>query len=420
MTSDQQGSDQQGSDAACTVLHVDMDAFYASVSLIEEPHLLDQPVIIGGGWRSVVLSATYPARSFGVRSGMPMSRARRLCPNATVLFPDYEKYARVSEAVMSIFSEVTPMMEPVSMEEAFLDVSRARRRLGSPTQIAAWIKDTVADEQQITCSVGGAATKFVAKMASRAAKPDGIRMVPPEDVVSFLHPLSVGALWGVGEATEAELNRFGLHTVADIAHLPERTLQRAVGQSTAQHLMSLAWGGNISEVVMPSRAERSVGSSQTFSHDIDDPVELHRHLLHLSDRTTTRLRHAQMMGRTVVLTVRFSDFSTITRSRTMARPTDVTRDIYATASMLLEVLGLQRARIRLLGVRVEGLSESACTPVQARLDEPVSGWREAERAVDRAVSRFGRGAVRPASLISTNVSTHVAAGTGAEASVARA
>ncbi len=390
------------SDAECTVLHVDMDAFYASVSLIDRPELADQPVIIGGGWRSVVLSATYPARAFGVRSGMPMSRAQRLCPQAAVLLPDYDAYTRVSEAVMSIFSEVTPVMEPVSMEEAFLDVSQSGRRLGSPAQIAAWIKDTVADEQRITCSVGGAATKAVAKMASRAAKPDGVRMVPPADVVSFLHPLPVGALWGVGEATETELNRFGLHTVADIAHLPERTLQRAVGHSSAQHLLSLAWGSGIADVVTPMRREQSVGSSQTFSHDIDDPTELHRQLLNLSDRSTTRLRHAQMMARTVVLTVRFSDFTTITRSRTMARPTDVTRDVYATASMLFEALGLQRARIRLLGVRVEGLSEGASTPVQARLDEPISGWREAERAVDQAVSRFGQGAVRPATLITAD------------------
>lgn len=387
------------SDRECTVLHVDMDAFYASVSLIDKPELANTPVIIGGGWRSVVLSATYPARAFGVRSGMPMAAARRLCPGATVLFPDYNAYARVSDAVMSIFAEVTPVMEPVSMEEAFLDVSASRRRLGPPTAIAAWIKDTVADEQRITCSVGGAGTKVVAKMASRAAKPDGIVMVPPHDVVSFLHPLPVGALWGVGEATEADLKKFGLHTVADIAHLPLRTLQRAVGPTSAAHLLNVAWGTS-SDVVTPSRKERSIGSSQTFAHDVDDPVELHRQLLHLSDRTTTRLRRSRMMARTVVLTVRFSDFTTITRSRTMARPTDVTRDVRATASMMYEALGLQRARIRLLGVRVEGLSANEITPVQTRLDEPIHGWREAERAVDRAVSRFGNGAVRPASLIS--------------------
>jgi DNA polymerase-4 len=388
-----------GSDQQCTVLHVDMDAFYASVSLVDAPHLQGQPVIIGGGWRSVVLSATYPARAFGVRSGMPMATARRLCPQATVCPPDYEQYTRVSEAVMSVFAEVTPRMQPISMEEAFLDVSRAGRRIGPPSRIATWIRDTVADEQGITCSVGGAQTKAVAKMASRAAKPDGVRMVPPHDVVSFLHPLPVGALWGVGEATENELRRFGLHTVADIAHLPATTLRRILGQAQADRLSALAWGGDVTDVVTPTPVERSVGSSQTFSHDVDDPVELRRHLLHLSNRTTTRLRHASMMARTVVLTVRFSDFTTITRSRTMSRPTDVTRDVYATASRLYQALGLQRVRIRLLGVRVEGLSPSEHTPVQTRLDEPLHGWRDAEHAVDRVVSRFGTRTVQPASLL---------------------
>ncbi|MGB5951678.1 MAG: DNA polymerase IV [Ornithinimicrobium sp.] len=388
------------SDRGCTVLHVDMDAFYASVSLIDKPELRHQSVIIGGGWRGVVLCASYPARAFGVRSGMPMSTARRLCPSAVVLRPDYDAYSRVSAAVMSIFAEVTPLLETVSMEEAFLDVSQCRRRLGSPAAIAAWIKDTIADEQHITCSVGGAATKAVAKMASRAAKPDGVVMVPPDEVISFLHPLPVGALWGVGQATEAELHTFGLRTVADIAYLPARTVERAVGKNAAEHLLGLAWGkASLGERVTPSRTERSVGSSQTFTRDIEDPQELCRQLLHLSDRTTSRLRHAQMMARTVVLTVRFSDFTTITRSRTMARPTDVTREVYATAVMLYQALGLQRVRIRLLGVRVEGLTDSDTTPVQARLDEPLHGWRDAERAVDQAIDRFGSHAVRPASLI---------------------
>ena len=389
---------EQCDDRQCDILHVDMDAFYASVSLIDHPDLRDQPVIIGGGWRSVVLSATYPARAFGVRSGMPMARARRLCPAATVVPPDYDSYSRVSEAVMAVFGEVTDRVEPVSMEEAFLDVSGARRRLGSPVQIARWIRDTIADEQQITCSVGGAATKAVAKMASRAAKPDGLCMVPPHQVVAFLHPMPVGALWGVGEATETALHRLGLHTVADIAHLPAQTLRRALGRGTAEHLRSLAWGADADQVT-PARVERSVGSSETFGHDIDDPEVIRRQLLHLSDRTATRMRHAGMHGRTVVLTVRFSDFTTITRSRTLRTPTDVTREVYAAACGAYAALGLQRARIRLLGVRVEGLTESEHTPVQARLDEPEHGWRDAERAVDRAVSRFGSGVVRPASLV---------------------
>ncbi|GAA5162022.1 DNA polymerase IV [Ornithinimicrobium tianjinense] len=381
-----------------TVLHVDMDAFYASVSLIQRPELRGLPVVIGGGWRSVVLSATYEARAYGIRSGMPMATARRLCPAVVVVRPDADSYSRVSEAVMAIFAEVTPVVEPVSLEEAFLDVSAARRQWGGPARIGQWIRDTVADEQQITCSVGGAPSKAVAKMASRAAKPDGMRLLTRGEVVPFLHPMPVGALWGVGEATEAELKRLGLHTVADLAHLPVETLRRAMGDHAASHLHALAWGLD-TEPVTPPRVERSVGSSETFSHDVDDPELVRRQLLHLAERTCTRMRHGGVLGRTVVITVRFSDFTTITRSRTIPVPTDVTREVHTVAVSLYEALGLQRARIRMLGVRVEGITEAGHTLVQGRLDEPEHGWREAERAMDRAAARFGDHVVRPASLI---------------------
>lgn len=383
---------------AVDVLHVDMDAFYAAVSLLDRPELCGRPVVVGGGWRSVVLSATYEARAFGVRSGMPMATARRLCPAAVVVRPDHDRYARVSEAVMAVFAEVTPRVEPVSMEEAFLDVSATARQWGTPGQIGQWIRDTVADEQGLTCSVGGAPTKTVAKMASRAAKPDGMRLVTRGEVVPFLHPLPVGALWGVGEATESELHRLGLHTVGQLAHVPVATLRRAFGEQTAHRLLDLAWGRD-DDPVTPARRERSVGSSETFAHDVDDPVVVRRQLLHLAERTASRMRHADVLGRTVVLTVRFSDFTTITRSRTVAVPTDVTRDVHATACALYDALGLQRARIRMLGVRVEGITDAGATLVQGRLDEPEKGWREAERAVDRAAARFGRHAVRPASLL---------------------
>lgn len=381
-----------------TVLHVDMDAFYASVSLVEHPELRGQPVVIGGGWRSVVLSATYEARAYGVRSGMPMATARRLCPPVVVVRPDHDGYARVSRAVMAIFAEVTPRMEAVSIEEAFLDVSTAGRQWGSPAAIGQWIRDTVADEQQITCSVGGAPTKTVAKMASRAAKPDGMRLVGRAQVVPFLHPLPVGALWGVGESTEAELHRLGLRTVGQLAYVPVATLRRAFGEHGAARLHALAWGRD-DDPVTPARAERSVGSSETFAHDVDDPEVIRRQLLHLAERTAGRMRHAGVLGRTVVLTVRFSDFTMITRSRRVAVPTDVTREVHATACALYDALGLQRARIRLLGVRVEGITPAGETLVQGRLDEPERGWRDAERAADRAAARFGVGAVRPASLL---------------------
>jgi len=390
---------QAPDDEGCSILHVDMDAFYALASLLSRPELRGTPVIIaGGGNRGVVLSATYEARAFGVSAAMPIARARRLCPQATVVAPDYARYERISRAVMAVFDSVTPIVEPLSLDEAFLDVSGARRRLGSPRQIAQRIRDTIADEQGITCSVGVATTKFIAKLASGLAKPDGLLVVPEAEVVGFLHQLPVGALWGVGDRTEEALQRLGLHTVADIANTPVDTLRRALGNNAGPALHALAWGRD-SRPVMPARRERSIGADETFSFDVDDPAYIHRELLKLSDRTAARVRAAGMVGRTISIKVRFSDFTTITRSKTLRDPTDVSRDIYATARALFDGLGLQRARLRLVGVRMEGLLDSDQAPIQGLLDEPEHGWRDADRAVDQASARFGAGAVRPASLV---------------------
>ncbi|MBK7723544.1 MAG: DNA polymerase IV [Austwickia sp.] len=384
-------------DTGCTVLHVDMDAFYASASLLARPELRGTPVIIGGGDRGVVLSATYEARRFGVAAAMPMTRARRLCPAAVVIPPDHRLYAGISESVMNVFADVTPLVEPLSLDEAFLDVAGAVRRLGSPAAIAAQIRDTVADEQGITCSVGVASTKFVAKLASGLAKPDGLLVVPQADVVPFVQQLPVGALWGVGERTEEQLIRLGLRTVADIAHTPVGTLRRALGETGAA-LHELAWGRD-PRVVAPIRKEKSVGADQTFAYDIDDPVEIHRRLLQVADRTAARARSQGMQGRTVAIRVRFADFTTITRSRTLREATDVTRDIYVTARSLFDDLGLQRARLRLVGVRLEQLVPATTAPIQTMIGEPDHGWRDADRAVDQASRRFGAGAVVPGSLV---------------------
>ncbi|SMC55001.1 DNA polymerase IV [Janibacter indicus] len=386
-------------DTGCTILHVDMDAFFASASLIAHPELVGTPVIIGGGNRGVVLSATYEARAFGVTSAMPMGRARRLCPQATVLPPEHELYSRISSAVMATFADITPFVEPLSSDEAFLDVAGAVRLMGSPATIAQRIRDTVADEQGITCSVGVASTKFVAKLASGLAKPDGLLVIPADEVVTFVQQLPVGALWGVGDKTEEALSRLGLRTVADIAHTPRQTLVRALGEATGSHLHDLAWGRD-PRSVEPVRRERSIGNERTFDHDVDDPDVVHRTLLALSDKVASRLRSADLVGRTVSIKVRFADFTTISRSRSLRDATDVSRDIAALARELYDALGLQRARVRLVGVRVEQLSEASSTPVQVALDEPEHGWRDADRAVDRASARFGAGSVRPASLIS--------------------
>jgi DNA polymerase-4 len=393
-------------DTGCTVLHVDMDAFYASATLLSHPELVGTPVIIGGGTRGVVLSATYEARRFGVTSAMPMARARRLCPGATVLPPDHELYSRISAGVMETFRSVTPVVEPLSLDEAFLDVSGAVRRLGSPATIGRLIRDTVHDEQGITCSVGVAPSKFVAKLASNLAKPDGMVVVPRDEVVPFVQQLPVAALWGVGDRTEEALVRLGLRTVADIAHTPLDTLVRALGEATGRHLHELAWGRDPRPVEREQR-EKSIGSDTTFEEDVDDADRIRRHLLALSERTAARMRAAGLTGRTVTLKVRFSDFTTITRARTLREPTDSGRTLHEAAVGLFDALGLQRARIRLVGVRCSGLTETGQTPIQGMIGEPEHGWRDADRAVDRARARFGPGSVRPASLIEGGTSASV-------------
>ena len=388
-----------GDDTGCTVLHVDMDAFYASVELRSRPELRGHPVIVGGGGsRGVVLSATYEARAFGVASAMPMMRARRLCPQAVVISPDHAAYAESSAGVMEVFRTVTPLVEPLSLDEAFLEVSGAARRLGGARHVGEWVRATVQDEQGITCSVGVATTKFVAKLASARCKPDGLLVVPADEVVAFLHPLPVAALWGVGEKTEDVLVRLGLHTVGDIANTPLATLQRALGNATGAHLSALSWGRDARPVV-PVEPDKSIGAEETFPVDVDDPTVIHRELLRLSERTAARLRASGQVGRTVSIKVRFSDFTTITRTRTLPEATDVGRTVYGTALALYEALGLERARLRLVGVRVEGIGEAASSPRQLLLGERDSGWREAEQAVDRAARRFGAGAVRPATLV---------------------
>ena len=393
--------------ADCPILHVDMDAFYASVMTRERPELQDQPVIVGGGYRGVVLAANYVAREYGVRSAMTGTRARRLCPHAVVLKPDYDTFTTVSTAVMESFRRVTPLVEAISLDEAFLDVRGALRRLGSPLQIAELLRARIHDEQGITCSVGVAASVSVAKLASRRAKPDGVVVVPPQEITSFLHPLDVGALYGVGEKTQAMLHRLGLVTVGDVAHTPLRTLQRAVGHHLGAHLHELAWGTD-RRTITPRNVsafgggdpDKSMGAQETFGRDTDDREAILRELLRLSTKVAGRMRVAGVAGRTVTVKVRFADFTTITRSRTLPEATDVTQDVYRAASRLYDALGLQRARLRLVGVRVEGLVPRETVHRQLILGEREHGWSDADRAVDRATLRFGTAAVRPASLLS--------------------
>jgi len=389
------------------ILHVDMDAFYASVATRDRPELRDLPVIVGGGYRGVILSCNYVARSYGIRSGMPSTRARRLCPDAVRVSADHEVFSTVSAAVMENFRKITPQVEVVSLDEAFLDIRGSTRRLGPPLEIAERLRATIHDEQGITCSVGVAASISVAKLASRRAKPDGVVVVPPEEITSFLHPLDVGELYGVGEKTQALLHRLGLVTVGDVAHTPLRTLQRAVGEGLGSMLHDLAWGQD-SRAVTPGRVsvfghggdpDKSMGAQETFGRDIDDRAVILRELLALTAKVASRMRVAGVAGRRVSITVRFADFTTITRTRTLAEATDLTQEIYQAAVRLYDGLGLQRARLRLVGVRVEGLVPRTAVQRQGVLGEREHGWPDADRAVDRATLRFGSAAVQPASLI---------------------
>lgn len=384
-------------DTGCPVLHVDMDAFFASVEIRERPELADKPVVVGGtGGRGVVSSANYLARTFGVRSAMPTAHARRLCPQAVFLPPTFELYSAASAGVMAIFREITPLVEPLSLDEAFLDVAGALRRLRmSPAQIGEQVRARVVAEWGITCSVGVASTKFVAKLASGLAKPDGMLVVPRTDVLEFLHPLPVSALWGVGKKTAERLSAIGLNRVADVAAMPLARLRRSIGVAAAEHLHLLA-NGHDDRAVVPESVDKSVGAEETFDVDRTDREGIKQELLHLSERTAATLRRRELRGRTVSIKVRFGDFTTITRSRTLPVATDVTQEIYRTACRLLDEQTPPGA-IRLIGVRVEQLGDLGAE--QLLLDAPERGWRDADQAADLARARFGGAAVRPATLL---------------------
>ena len=394
--------DQAGvpDDTGCHILHIDMDAFYASVEIRDRPEIAHQPVIVGHtGGRGVVLSANYLARGFGVRSAMPVTRAQRLCPRAVFVAPRHALYGAVSREVMAIFRSVTPEVEPLSLDEAFLNISGAVRRLGVPAAIGGLIRHQVRDELGITCSVGVASTKFVAKLASVHCKPDGMLVIPADRVLEFLHPLPVSALWGVGARTGKVLARLGLRTVADLANAPVSTLERELGPATAAHLSALAWGRDERKVVTGTH-DKSIGAEETFGTDIGDPELIRRELLRLAGRTARGLRSSGYVARTISVKLRRADFSTITRSRTLSEPTDVAQKIYATACELYAASGVAGGvLLRLVGVRASGLSPASRAGTQLALGERADAWRQAETAMDRITRRFGSGALRPGSLV---------------------
>jgi DNA polymerase-4 len=379
------------------ILHVDMDAFYASVEARDDTTLAGKPVAVGGaGPRGVVMSASYEARAFGVRSAMPSVRARRLCPDLVFVPPDFDRYQAESARIMSIFGSFTPLVEPLSLDEAFLDVAGAVRLFGSPEGIAHQIRDRVRTERSLSCSVGVASNKFLAKLASARAKPDGVLVVPAGGVRAFLDPLPVTDLWGVGEQTAASLDRLGVRTVADMLALPEGVLTRALGPGPAAHLSGLARGVDDRRVV-PHEPAKQVSAEQTFERDLDAVEDISRELLRLAERVAGRLRAGRIAGRTVTIKVRFANFRTLTRSRTVEEPVDSAQRLADVANDLYERMRLVRPRIRLLGVAASGLSAEAPSE-QLRLGERPDPWRHADRAMDTLRRRFGGGAVDRAAL----------------------
>jgi DNA polymerase-4 len=383
-------------EATATILHVDMDAFYASVAERDDPSLRGKAVVVGAGARGVVLSANYAARKYGIRAAMPVGRAKRMAPHAVFVTPDHQRYSEVSAKVMEIFDSFTPLVEPISLDEAFLDVTGARKLLGTGREIAVEIRRQVEASEGITCSVGIAPSKFIAKLASGHCKPNGILEIPADRILNFLHPLPVTAIWGVGPKTAETLERLGLRTVADIANLPRATLIRALGQASGASLYELAWGRDYRDVT-PNEPDKSISAAETFAQDIDDPEEILQEFLRLTEKAAARLRENGYYAKTISIKVRFADFSTISRSKTLPLPIDSTHDIYEIAKTLYLALNLDRARLRLVGISLDNLSEAA--PEQLLLGAREKGWREADTAIDRAKLRFGGGSVRPGRLI---------------------
>jgi DNA polymerase-4 len=434
------------------IAHVDMDAFYASVEVRADPSLAGKPVVVGGtGGRGVVASASYEARAYGVRSAMPAAQARRLCPRAVFLPPRFDLYRQASSALHTVFSEVTPLVEGIALDEAFLDVSAATSLFGPPEAIAARLRRRVTEKLDLSCSVGVASNKLVAKLASEAAKPRasltgpvpglGIVLVTEADMLGFLWPLRVGDLWGVGPASRERLSKLGVATVGELAALPEATLVGTLGKAAGKMLHELAWGRDDRPVV-PERAPKSIGHEETYETDLRDRADLERRLAMMADQVAARVRAASVVARTVTVKLRYGNFTTLTRARTFPVPLDSGPALVAATRPLLRSLSVTEG-VRLLGVSVSGLLPKEHAPgEQLQLDlagsvdrrsasdpgtkvpdasDPAPGnpapgnpapgnpapgqplaaqrWGEALGAVDAVRARFGEGSVRPAAAL---------------------
>ena len=380
-----------------TILHVDMDAFYASVAEKDNPKLRGKAVVVGAGRRGVVSAANYEARKFGIRAAMPVYKAKALAPHAIFISPDMARYEEVSRSVMSIFHDITPLVEPISLDEAFLDVTGARRLLGDGQTIAKLIRARVEQKEGITCSVGVAHNKFIAKIASNQCKPNGLLEIDPERVLEFLHPLAAKEIWGVGPKTNEQLAKMGLQTVGDIANTPRSTLIRVLGQASGSSLYELAWGRDYRDVEI-EHIEKSISSSETFDQDLDSQEEILKEFLRLTERSVERMREKGFAAGTISIKVRFTDFKTISRSKTVDLPITGTQEIFEVVKNLYLALNLENVLIRLVGVSLDSLVEDEEIN-QMVLGQRTSGWQQADKAVDRIKNKFGSASLRPARLV---------------------
>ena len=380
-----------------TILHVDMDAFYASVAEKDNPKLKGKAVVVGAGRRGVVSAANYEARKFGIRAAMPVYKAKALAPHAIFISPDMARYEEVSRSVMSIFHDITPLVEPISLDEAFLDVTGARRLLGDGQTIAKLIRARVEQKVGITCSVGIAHNKFIAKIASNQCKPNGLLEIDPERVLEFLHPLAAKEIWGVGPKTNEQLAKMGLQTVGDIANTPRSTLIRVLGQASGGSLYELAWGRDYRDVEI-EHIEKSISSSETFDQDLDSQEEILKEFLRLTERSVERMREKGFAAGTISIKVRFTDFKTISRSKTVDLPITGTQEIFEVVKNLYLALNLENVLIRLVGVSLDSLVEDEEIN-QMVLGQRTSGWQQADKAVDRIKNKFGSASLRPARLV---------------------
>jgi DNA polymerase-4 len=374
-----------------------MDAFYASVAEKDNPKLKGKAVVVGAGRRGVVSAANYEARKFGIRAAMPVYKAKALAPHAIFISPDMARYEEVSRSVMSIFHDITPLVEPISLDEAFLDVTGARRLLGDGQTIAKLIRARVEQKEGITCSVGIAHNKFIAKIASNQCKPNGLLEIDPERVLEFLHPLAAKEIWGVGPKTNEQLAKMGLQTVGDIANTPRSTLIRVLGQASGSSLYELAWGRDYRDVEI-EHIEKSISSSETFDQDLDSQEEILKEFLRLTERSVERMREKGFAAGTISIKVRFTDFKTISRSKTVDLPITGTQEIFEVVKNLYLALNLENVLIRLVGVSLDSLVEDEEIN-QMVLGQRSSGWQQADKAVDRIKNKFGSASLRPARLV---------------------